>query len=248
MGRETTMPHIHTRWGRLIGAMLLGVGGIGMGISPAWGQPAELPLSVTVEGGFTSRDIDENGAAGQFSGTADSGRLLVTLAYRPVPQVTLYVVGGGASLQIDEFGYAANLDGIYGGGLTLSADLLPGASLFVDGRYVRLVSEDTVLPLINVSPTQETITWNEYRGRIGIKGRHPVLSPYGGLQVSFVRGHDQLDNFGGSPAMFRLEERNAIGLFGGVTIPLDPQGRVILFAEFNIIDENAVRTGLTFAM
>jgi hypothetical protein len=243
VGRQSWM-----RVGLLGGAFLTGVGCLCAFGGPAWAQPAEPPLSVTVEGGYTSRDIKEHGSAGSFSGTADSGRLLVTLAYRPVPQLTLYAVGGGTSLKIDEFGYASNLDGIYGGGMTLSTDVLPVASLFVDGRYLRFVSDDTVWPLINSSPTREKITWNEYRARIGIKGRYFLISPYGGLQVSLVRGHDQLNDFGGVPATFRLEERDAVGLFGGVTIPLDPQGRAKLFGEFNIIDENAIRGGLMFAL
>jgi len=247
------------RWGLLGGALIVGLGGFGPVGERAWGQPAEPPLTLTVEGGFTSRDIEESGNAGggpySASGTADSGRLLVTLAFKPIPQLTLYGVGGGASLQIDDFdGYSANLDGIYGGGLTLSANVLPGASVFLDGRYLRSVTDNTVVMQCGANVlcpfgTGEKITWNEYRARLGVKSRF-FVSTYGGIQVSFVRADDHINQFqnSGVPATLHIEEQDQVGVFGGVTMPLDPQGRIRFFTEFNLFDEYAIRGGLTFAL
>ena len=78
--------------------------------------------------------------------------------------------------------------------------------------------------------------------------RHFPVSPYGGIQVSFVRGEDHVNNYGGSPTTFDLKEQDTVGLFGGVTMPIDPQGRIKFFAEFNLIDEYAIRGGLTFGL
>jgi len=237
------------RCGLLGVVLVIGVGGFGPLSERAWGQqPLTDPrLSITVGGEFTSRNVDEKGTAGEFSGTANSGRVLVTLAFKPIPQVTLYGVGGGADLQIDEFdGYSANMGGIYGGGLTVSTDTLRGTSLFLDGRYLRFVTDDTTYPF--GVPSQETITWNEYRARIGIRDRHFAVSPYGGIQVSFVRGEDHVDNYGGSPTTFDLEEQDTVGIFGGITIPLDPRGRTWFFTEFDLFDEYAISGGLTFAL
>jgi hypothetical protein len=238
------------KWGLLAGALLIGVGPVG---AQAWAQLAESPLSVTVGGGYTSRIIKESGS----TATADIGRLLVTLAYQPRPQVMLYVVGGGSSLRIDDFnGYAADMNGIYGGGITLSAAVLPRASLFLDGRYLRSVTDDTVVMSCGPntpcpSSTDEKITWNEYRVRLGVKSRFLSLAPYGGLQVSLVRGDDHLNpsyliNPSG-PETLDIKEQQTVGLFGGVTMPLDPKGRVSVFAEFDVIDENAIWAGLTYA-
>jgi hypothetical protein len=240
-------------WGWVGSVMLIGLGCVGGFVGPVWGQTGEPPLSITVEGGYTSREIKESGSVGQFSGTADSGRLLVMLAYRPVPHLTLYAVGGGASLKIEQFGYSADLNGSYGGGMTLSANLRPGMSVFLDGRYLRFVTDDRVVMSCGPntpcsSATDERITWNEYRVRLGAKSRVLFMAPYGGLQVSLVRGDDHLNQYTntGVPMTLNIKEKEAVGMFGGVTIPLDPKGRMSVFAEFDIIDENAIRGGLTF--
>ena len=227
-------------------------------LRPAHAQPRDLPVSVTVEAGFLSRDVvvQETISGGMLvedSTIADSGRLLVTLAVTPIEPLTLYLTGGGASLDLDEFGYHANIDGIYGGGATVTlyesssrSPGLSGFSLFLDGRYLRFVTDDVVLvdtggPLVS---TTEEIAWNEFRARLGVRGQAFYLQPYGGIELSWVRGDDRLSGFG----TFDLEEEDNVGLFGGVLWPLDPQGRLTFFAEFNIIDENAIRAGLTFAM
>jgi len=244
-----TRPEWTGRCWLLVGVLVLGIGGFGPLGQQAWAQQRESPLSLTVEGEFTSRNVEEHGPALPYnvSGTADSGRLLATLAFKPIPQVTLYGVGGGADLQIDEFdGYSANMDGIYGGGLTLSTDIMRGTMLFIDGRYLRSATEATSYPF-NV-PSQEKITLNEYRARIGIRDRHFAVSPYGGIQVSFVRGEDHVNNYGGSPASFDVEEQDTVGIFGGVTIPLDPRGRVRFFTEFDLFDEYAIKGGLILGL
>jgi len=235
------------RCGLLGGMLVMGIGGVGPLGERTWGQQAESPLSITVEGGFTSRDVEEQGQAGKFYGTADSGRLLATLAFKPISQVTLYAVGGGADLQINQFdGYSSNMDGIYGGGLTLSTNILPATKVYLDGRYLRSVTDSTTYPF--GAPSQEKITWNEYRARIGIKDMHFAVSPYGGIQVSFVRGEDHVNNYGGSPASFDLEEQDTVGIFGGVSVPLDPRGRMRFFTEFDLFDEYAIKGGLIFGL
>jgi hypothetical protein len=247
----------------LLGAVLVvGIGGVGPFDEWAWGQqqpPKELHVSLTVEGGFTSRDVGESGnvlgSHYSTSGTADSGRLLVTLAYSPIPEVTVYAVGGGATLQIDEFdGYSSSLDGMYGGGLTLSYNVLPMTAAFVDGRYLRYVTDDTVVMqcgpgVLCPSATGETITWNEYRLRFGLKSRMPITT-YGGLQVSWVRAEDHINYFQdtGVPATLTLTEKDNVGVFGGISIPLDPLRRIRFFTEFNLFDEYAIRGGLTYSM
>jgi len=250
------------RCGLLGFVLLLGIGGIGPFGERAWGQfqPKEPHLSLTVDIGFSSRNIEESGqvpGGGSFSasGTADSVPLLATLAYTPIPQLTLYAVGGGTSLQINDFdGYSSNLGGTYGGGLTLSYNVMPGAAMFLDGRYLRYVTDDTVVMqcgggVLCPSGTGETITWNEYRARLGVKSRS-FVSTYGGIQVSFVRGDDHINHFQntGSPVTFSIKEQDEVGVFGGVSIPLDPLRRIRFFTEFNLFDEYAIRGGLTFAL
>jgi len=226
-------------------------------LDQVWAQPPRLPVTVTVEAGFVSRDVIVQELVGgvlvEDNTIADSGRLLVTVAVTPVAPLTLYLVGGGASLNLDEFGYNGNLDGIYGGGLTVTlyesasrAPGLPGLSLFIDGRYLRFVTDDLVLVNAGGPPvsTTEEITWDETRMRFGAKGRYYGFQPYGGIELSWVRGNDRLEGFGS----FDLREEDSIGLFGGMLLPLDPRGRLFLFAEVNVIDEYALRGGFVFAL
>ena len=245
------------RCGLLGFVLLLGIGGVGPFGERAWGQGRESPLTLTIEGGYTSRDIKETGQplTPPPTGTADSGQILVTLAYTPVPYLTLYAVGGGASLQINDFdGYSANLGGAYGGGLTLSYNILPVASVFVDGRYLHFATDDSVVMycapgVLCPFSTGEKITWNEYRMRVGAKTRS-FISTYGGIQVSFVRGEDHINQFQntGTSYMFQITEQDEVGVFGGVSIPLDPLRRIRFFTEFNLFDEYAIRGGLTYSM
>ena len=218
----------------------------------AHAQSTDGLFAVTFEVGFISRDIETGEISGGFpvTTTADSGRVLVILEFSPIPEVRLYVVGGGAGLDLNEFGFSADLDGMYGGGLTLTLyDVpLPDVALFLDGRYLRFVTDDVVVagsPFF--APTNEEITWNEYRARIGVKARVTnTIEPYGGVEVSLIRGDDRL----GAPVstVFDIEEADAIGVFVGVRAMLDPQGRFSVFAEVNVIDEHAVRAGMTFAL
>ncbi|MEW6324078.1 MAG: hypothetical protein AB1515_01690 [Nitrospirota bacterium] len=226
---------------------------------PALAQSS--PVSLSIEAGFLSRDIavqEEGPAPGTLideSTEADSGRVLLTLAVTPVPPVTLYAIGGGATLDLDEFGYHGRMDGIYGGGLTVtlydsspSAPRASGFRFFLDGRYLRFVTDDQVIALVGGVPTtvNEEIAWNEARARFGVEGRYFGAKPYGGLELSRVWGDDRF----GAPVgdTFDVEEEDPIGLFAGISLPLDAQGRIAFFAEFNIIDENAIRAGLTFSL
>lgn len=247
-------PRCHRYTALLAVVMAAGVLGVIGLAGEVRAQPVDPPFSITIEGDFTSRDIDGLADLSLQShvGRADSNRVLVTLSYAPIPPVRLYAVVGGADLIIDDVGYSAGMNGIYGGGLTLTiyhSPMMPGLEVFLDGRYLRSVTNDTVF-IGGPTSTREEITWNEYRTRIGAKAHYWGVEPYGGIQVSFVRATDHLDQWPttGSPISFGLRENDQVGLFGGLTVALDPRGRAALFAEFNIIDENAVRAGLRFSM
>jgi hypothetical protein len=226
-------------------------------LGQAWAQPPRLPVTVTVEAGFVSRDIIVqeliSGVLVEDTTIADSSRLLVTVAVTPVAPLTLYLLGGGASLNLDEFGYNGNLNGMYGGGLTVTvyesasrAPGLPGLSLFIDARLLRFVTDDVVLVTAGGPPvsTTEEITWDESRVRFGAKGGYYGFQPYGGIELSWIRGKDRLEGFGS----FNIREEDNIGLFGGLLFPLDPEGRLGFFVEVNIIDEYALRGGVVFAL
>jgi hypothetical protein len=219
------------------------------------------PISLGVDVGFVSRDIEEEGASvGTVIGIADSTRITARLSLQVAPRLILFGDIGGADLSVDEFDfYHSNLDLLYGGGVRfmLSPALYPrGVSVYADLTVARLNTSDRVFICTancnssTVLPTEELanedLAWTETAAAIGVKGRYENLRPFGGFRVSKLDGTDHVVS-ASVDSKVDVRERDSVGFFLGADVLLDPEGRTAITVQVSGIDENALRFGYKVA-
>jgi hypothetical protein len=219
--------------------------------------------------GVYSRDIVEKSSALQsfkVNGTADSTRLIAKAGVNIGDILNLYLQGGVADLQIDDFdNYDASMNGAYGGGLRINLYQEPyrdGLKLFVEGNYLRSSTNDQVQieqcssacntnsPVFSPRIADEAIQWNEYTFLMGASGRFFEMGPYGGIRLSKVDGKDRVraapdSNFTTSlSATPDLKERDNFGIFFGTDVFLDRAGKTALNFEASLFDVYSFQAGI----
>jgi hypothetical protein len=232
-------------------------------VATAMPTAAAPPVSIGVELGVVSRDIEEEGGLGGLSfgtaeGIADSVRLTARLSLGLAPGVAIFGEVGGADLAVDEFeGYRSDMHLSYGGGLRLSSVTsgYPGQPVvYADFRVSRLATNDQLLldwcddlacATATTRPSKEDLEWTEYAVGLGIRGALQGLRPFGGLQFSKLDGTDTARTLDGTQREARAEvrEANPVGFFLGADIPLDRSGQSEITIKLSGIDENAFRVG-----
>jgi hypothetical protein len=222
--------------------------------------------------GTYSRDIEEKSPALQsfkINGTADSTRVIAKAGVNLGDILNLYLQGGGADLNIDDFDdYHASMNGAYGGGLRINLYRAPyrdGLKLFVDGNYLRYTTDDQVqiqrdctgisgCPASpnNFSPTiaKETIQWNEYTFLMGGSVRYFDFGPYGGIRLSKVDGTDRVHSAPDSTfttsfqAKADVKQQDDFGIFFGTDVFLDRAGKTALNFEVSLFDVYSFQAGI----
>ena len=228
---------------------------------------------VQIETGIVSRDIVEEDASIQgftFGGTAESTRVLARVGFNFNDFVSMYALGGGADLSIDEFnGFDSSLSGAFGGGVRFDMRVSPyrgGLRLFVEGSMLHTSADDTVQADFGCTAAngctaaaqgafvprlaQETIEWNEYTVLLGAAARYRAYGPYGGVRLSWVDATDKVrapadENFS---TEFRadadLKEQDNFGIFLGTDFYLDRSGKTALNLEFSLFDQESFRVAV----
>ena len=121
------------------------------------------------------------------------------------PNLQVYGLGGGTTLDIDEFNnYSAdvlipqeNWNGLaYGGGIKITfypKTFHAPVKLFFDLSYLQFKTEDTIFFPPAAQEVKEKIRWQQYVGKIGLSGIYDYVETYGGVRISFVRGGSYSD-------------------------------------------------------
>jgi len=222
--------------------------------------------------GTYSRDIEEKSSAlktFKFDGTADSTRLIAKAGVNIGDVLNLYLQGGAADLNIDEFDdYHASMNGAYGGGLRINLYQEPyrdGLKLFAEGNYLRYTTNDSVQTLVTCTTdngcpantggdlariVKDTIQWNEYTVLMGASGRYFEMGPYGGVRLSKVDGKDRVragpdSNFTTNFTVTAdVKQENNFGVFFGTDVFLDRAGKTALNFEASLFDVYSFQAGI----
>jgi hypothetical protein len=230
---------------------------------------------VQLETGVHSRNVVEEGPAISgftVGGTANSTRVLATAGVGFNDVLTVFALGGGSKLSIDEFdAFNSSFSGAYGGGARFTFFLSPsrdGLRLFAEGSVLRTTAEDTVqgsffcnaangctaplpaqgdyLPRL----AKETIEWNEYTILLGAGTRYGAYGPYGGVRLSWLNAKDRVRaapdaNFStGYQADADLKEKDNFGVFFGTDMFLDRAGKTALNFEVSLFDQSSFRVAI----
>jgi hypothetical protein len=189
-------------------------------------------------------------------GDAESTRIMVRIATKPLHPLELYLQAGMANLVIDDFDqYRGDYSFAYGGGVSLILYKYPGPKKFqivTRADTLHFTSEDSAV-LICVSPcssdsdfsiVKEKIQWREYTLEgVGI-WRSQYWEPYLGVRFSLL---DSTDNLNG-PLLGRrsisLEEDSNLGLVVGTNIYFDPRENFAFNAEATLIDQSSLKIGI----
>lgn len=218
---------------------------------------------VHFEIGFQTLERDVTESPTQFknlnfpadTATAQSLRLLGKLSVQVVDPLEIYVLAGGSNLQIDDFHYHSDLSGAYGGGARLvlyqerDRRVMP-YQIFADYRFLRYKTNDMVRfaptddngDLLTDELLRERIQWTEHLIKIGIMGRHQEFEPYGGVEISFIRGKDRI------PSQIQslttgIKQSNTLGVFAGTLYYLSPSEKAALFIEASLFDQYSLAGG-----
>lgn len=212
---------------------------------------------------YLGRNITEDGFnfGGQSypktDGWATSAQLLGKLAVDLTPNFQIYGVGGGSTLDVNEFdGYSADTllpqEGgqnlAFGGGVKFTfypKTFRAPVKLFIDLSYLQFKSEDMIFFPPAGENVNESIRWKQYVGKIGFSGRQGFIESYGGLRVSFVQGKDHIPT-STQTLDLNFTEDIPVGIFFGTDIYLDRGGHSALFIEASFIDENSISGGVKF--
>jgi len=191
--------------------------------------------------------VEETGPGVNFKGDAESTRVLVRIATKPVRPLEVYLQGGMANLIIDEFNdYRGDYEFAYGGGLALTVYEYPGPERFkiltrIDTLHFE--TTDNILTKISNIDTfvKETIRWREYTLEgIGL-WRSQYWEPYIGARFSWLDSKDIIhDPRVGS---LSLEEDGNFGFVLGANLYLDPRENFAVNLEATLIDQNAIKVG-----
>lgn len=240
---------------------------LGSSLSSAHARKTFLDLGI----GITSRTLvaeDESLVDSRFRGEAFSTRITAALGWEIWELLVLYLQGGGADLNIDDFDdYHSSFSGSYGAGIRLylyrSFQTHP-LDLFIEGKTLWFKTHDRVQtelcppiadclnqPESFLSRTvQEEIDWREYTVLLGASRGTMGSNLYGGLRLSWMLGENRVqaapDNNFPEPLNLKinLSEEEHLGLFLGMDFPLDRMGMFLLNVELSIYDEDSIRAGL----
>ncbi len=212
-----------------------------------------------------NRDLIEESST--FSGqnfpdtlfSAQSLRLLGKLGVRLFDTVDLYGLAGGSDLAVNDFGFHADLSGAYGGGVQVRIHPNADYHLFADYRYLRTEAKDSVrfAPTIDFDgdgfidagefladeQVTETLEWTEQALKFGMRGKHDLFEPYGGVRVSWVRGSDRI------PSQVQtlnvaFKQDTSLGFFLGTAYALPAASGVVFFIEASLLDQYALTGGI----
>ncbi len=182
-----------------------------------------------------------------FEGDAESTRVMVKLATRPLRPVEFYLQAGMANLIIDQFNnYRGDYEFAMGGGASLTLYEHPGPEKFkvitrVD--FLTFKTTDNVLIEIQSQDTfvRETIRWREYAlDGIGV-WRSRNWEPFIGARFSWIDAHDTIDHPG--IGRLSLKEDVNLGMVLGTNIYFDPRENFAFNAEASLIDQFSLKIG-----
>ena len=232
---------------------------------------------IQLETGISSRDvvedvevvIDGEVVGHKVKGDAVSTQIIAKAGIELWRVLSIYALGGGTTLSIDEFdGFDSRLQGLYGGGVRLNFYNSPHRdqlTLYVEGEALRFSADDHVVALVVCSAGngcsadtglgietnfKETIDWNEYTIRIGGSGNLGGIRGYGGIRLSQVDGTDKLkaspntDFPGGVSETLDLEEDDNFGIFFGLDLFLDRSEKSSVYFDISIIDRDSFKVGI----
>lgn len=202
----------------------------------------ELDLFTQV---LTRRVVEEPTPGNKFKGDADSTRVLARLGIKPVKPLELYIQGGTANLNIDDFdGYRGDFSFAYGGGLNLTIYEKPGYNRFrlmLSGDALTFTTDDMV-DNVDLGLVKEEIRWVEYTAAGIGTWRAQNWEPYIGLRFSWLDSTDNVKD--PSAGKLDLEEDNNVGILAGANLFLDPKENVALNLEGTLIDQASFKIGL----
>ncbi|MBI4714570.1 MAG: hypothetical protein HY760_01250 [Nitrospirae bacterium] len=206
-------------------------------------------FQVDLSAGVAARTVVEDISPGvHFEGDAVSTRVLARVAFKPWSPLEIYLQGGTANLDIDEFnGFRGNYGSAYGGGagLALYEDPGPGRFRFlIQGDTLHFTTSDHVLTTIASQDVlvEEKIRWREYTLQGTGIWRVDRLEPYLGVRFSWLDADDTIDD----PRVGRvsLEEDGNLGLVAGANLYLDPRENFAFHFEVTMIDQAALKVGV----
>lgn len=211
----------------------------------------ELDLFTQV---LSRRVVEEDPFTGDnIEGDADSTRVMARLRVKPVKPLELYVQGGAANLNIDDFGYSGDYSFAYGGGFNLTLYEEPGFNRFrlmLSGDALTFTTNDRVIvtfcdPLgvcVDVPGVKEEIRWLEYSISGTGTWRVEYWEPYIGLRFSWLDSTDNVKD--PSVGKLDLEEDNNVGILAGANFFLDTKENIALNLEGTLIDQASFKIGL----
>lgn len=217
--------------------------------------------------GVMSRDVVEEDPSiigFKFDGRATSTRVLTKAGANFGDILSLYLVGGGADLSVDEFNrYDGTIKGAFGGGLRLNLYRSPYRdrfTLFVEGNTLRSTTDDRIEFGMDCTAANdcavadglekrrfadETIQWAEYTVLLGASSRYADTGPYGGIRLSNVDGTDRIlapadSNFiTDFKVKADVQEDSNFGIFLGLDIFMDRTEKTALNFEVTLIDQDS---------
>lgn len=183
-----------------------------------------------------------------FEGDAVSTKVIARLGMKPLRNLELYIQGGSADMEIDEFNdYRSDNSFAYGGGLILTLYEHPGPERFriiAQGDALTFTTDDTILTTIQGTSVnvEEEIEWREYTLQTAGVWRVNKWEPYLGIRLSWLDSTDHIKD----PRVGKLdlEEDKNFGIMAGADVYLDPRENFAVNIELSLIDQNAFKVGL----
>lgn len=190
-------------------------------------------------------------------GNAESTRILVRIAAKPLHPLELYLQAGVANLVIDDFDqYRGDYRFAYGGGVSLILYEYPGPKKFqiiTRADTLHFTSEDSAVLICPVSPcssdsdfsvVKEKIEWREYTLEGMGLWRSQYWEPYLGVRFSLLDSTDKLNGPLQWKRSMSLEEDSNLGLVVGTNLFFDPRENFALNVEATLIDQLSLKIGL----
>ncbi len=236
---------------------------------PSEGQGRQVDPYIEVQLETLHRDLIEENAS--FLGqnfpdaaiSAQSLRLLGVVGVRLFDVISLYGLAGGSDLAVDDFGFQSDLSGTYGGGIELRVQPEAAYHLFADYRYLRTEAKDSVRfapgidfdedgfidtdELLADEQVTETLEWTEHLVKFGMRIKHDLFEPYGGVRVSWVRGTDHIPSRV-QTLKVAFKQDASLGLFLGTAYALPATRGTALFIEGSLLDQYALTGGIRIGL
>jgi hypothetical protein len=238
-----------------------------------------LLLAVSVAGAYTvGNPVDATGS-GKLAVSAEyeyqehrlpdvegteSTRYLVKAGYGLTPWLDVFVKGGAANLEIplvnqrfvgeDKFAWGAGARATLWRPQRWPLEVFSSGQIFSFRTNGRVDQEVTGSPITWTRRLDSRYIWWEYGGALGVKIRQGAVSPYLGLNVSYVEGEKITHQYnifsygtvdgGQSNADFSSEEVVVNG-FGGLDVILPLRYRLSLEVRGNSSDQISFTIGIS---